>query len=97
MEKFVEFELHEYMDMYPQKQVITMKGENLEQITENSREYAKQMTKHYSGGPTRFIKVMSAKEARMYLDTEIAKIKRPDSADKDWIEEVNKLFNKCYN
>lgn len=74
-----------------------MKGENLEQITENSREYAKQMTKLYSGGPTSFIKVMSAKEARMYLDTEIAKIKRPDSADKDWIEEVNKLFNKCYN
>lgn len=96
MEKFVEFELHEYMDEHPQKQVITMKGENLEQIEENSKKYAEQLTRNYSGGPTRFIKVMSAEEARVYLDTEIAKITNPDDGDKCWMETVNNLYTQCY-
>lgn len=50
----------------------------------------------YSGGGTTFVKVLSASEAREYLDKEIAKISHPDSADKEWIEKVNNLYNKCY-
>lgn len=98
MEKFVEFSLHEYMDMYPTQHVRTMKGENLEDIEKNSKEYAKLMTKQYSGGPTSFVKVMNKEEARQWIDKNIAEIgNNPDDIDKDWIKTVEGIFHSCYD
>ena len=96
MERFVEFEIHEYMDMYPEKGVRTFIGETEEEIETTAKAWAENMNKNYSGGTTRIIKVMSSEEARAYLDAEIAKIKNPDDGDKEWIEKVNSLYTSCY-
>ena len=97
MEKFCRFELHEYMDMYPQEKVVTFKGETEEEIVSNAQKWASDMTKNYSGGPTRFIKVMSAEEAKVHIDKQIAYEHNHWQDDsEDWIEELNRLYNKCY-
>lgn len=46
---YFKFEVREYMDMYPRKQIISFQNEA------DAREWANQMTKNYSGGPTVFI------------------------------------------
>lgn len=97
MEKFVKFEIHDYMDMYPRFTVITFKGNNLDEIRANAISYANHMNENYSGGTTKFVKVMSADEARKHVDGQIAAITNPDAADKLWFEEMNNLYNKCYS
>ena len=96
MEKFCEFHVHDYMDMYPRTHVRTFMGEDLESIRTAALQYQDHMRQTYSGGETTFVKVLSAAEAREYLDKEIAEISHPDSEDKEWIEKVNNLYNKCY-
>ena len=73
MEKFVEFSVHEYMDMYPHKEITTIKGESIEEIKENAVKHAKRMTEVYSGGPTSFVKILSREEAAEYLVSEYKK------------------------
>ena len=96
MERFVKFEIHEYMDLHPSINIITFIADSLDEITHQAMEYAKQMNSNYSGGTTRFVEIMSANDARQYLDSEIAKIKHPDDADREWINSVNELYVKCY-
>jgi len=73
MEKFVEFSVHEYMDMHPHKEVSIIKGENEEEIRKNAIEHAKRMTEVYSGGPTSFVKILSREEAAEDLVNEYKK------------------------
>lgn len=97
MKKFVEFSLHEYMDMYPTQQVRIMEGENLEAIKSASKEFAASMSKVYSGGPTSFVKVWTKEEAREWIDRNKAQIgKDPSSEDKEWIDNVEDAFYTCY-
>ena len=97
MKKFVEFSLHEYMDMYPTQQVRVMEGENLEAIKSASKEFAASMSKVYSGGPTSFVKVWTKEEAREWIDRNKAQIgKDPSSEDKEWIDNVEDAFYTCY-
>ena len=97
MEKFCRFELHEYMDMYPQEKVVTFKGETEEEIVSNAQKWASDMTKNYSGGPTRFIKVMTAEEAKVHIDKQIAYENNHWQDDsQEWIDKLNTLYNKCY-
>ena len=97
MKKFVEFSLHEYMDMYPTQQVRIMEGENLEAIKNASKEFAADMSKVYSGGPTSFVKVWTKEEAREWIDRNKAQIgKDPSSEDKEWIDRVEDAFYTCY-
>ncbi len=97
MEKFCRFELHEYMDMYPQEKVVTFKGETEEEIASNAQKWASDMTKNYSGGPTRFIRVMSAEEAKAHIDKQIAYENNHWQDDsQEWIDKLNTLYNKCY-
>lgn len=67
MEKFCRFEVHEYMDMYPHTEVRTIKGEDEAEITANAVAWARQMTSLYSGGPTRFVKILTKDEAAEYM------------------------------
>lgn len=67
IKRFCLFELHEYMDMYPTKEVRMYEGKDEADIARQAQEFAKYMTEVYSGGPTRFIKVMSAKDAQLYV------------------------------
>lgn len=97
MKKFVEFSLHEYMDMYPTQQVRIMEGENLEAIKSASKEFAAGMSKVYSGGPTSFVKVWTKEEAREWIDRNKAQIgEDPSSEDKEWIDSVEDAFHTCY-
>ena len=105
MEKFVEFSVHEYMDMYPHKEVTTIKGESIEEIKENAIEHAKRMTEIYSGGPTSFVKILSREEAAEYLVSEFKKCLLDTVwPDEDNIEDALKvtsenninLFFDCY-
>ena len=97
MKKFVEFSLHEYMDMYPTQQVRIMEGENLEAIESASKEFAAGMSKVYSGGSTSFVKVWTKEEAREWIDRNKAQIgEDPSSEDKEWIDGVEDAFYTCY-
>ena len=97
MKKFVEFSLHEYMNMYPTQQVRIMEGENLEAIESASKEFAAGMSKVYSGGPTSFVKVWTKEEAREWIDRNKAQIgEDPSSEDKEWIDGVEDAFYTCY-
>ena len=97
MKKFVEFSLHEYMDMYPTQQVRIMEGENLEAIKSASKEFAAGMSKVYSGGPTSFVKVWTKEEAREWIDRNKAQTgEDPSSEDKEWIDSVEDAFHTCY-
>ena len=97
MKKFVEFSLHEYMNMYPTQEVRIMEGENLEAIKSASKEFAAGMSKVYSGGPTSFVKVWTKEEAREWIDRNKAQIgEDPSSEDKEWIDGVEDAFYTCY-
>ena len=97
MKKFVEFSLHEYMDMYPTQEVRIMEGKNLEAIESASKEFAADMSKVYSGGPTFFVKVWTKEEARKWIDRNKAQIgEDPSFEDKEWIDSVEDAFYTCY-
>ena len=97
MKKFVEFSLHEYMDEHPTQQVRIMEGENLEAIKSTSKEFAKDISKVYSGGPTSFVKVWTKEEAREWIDKNKAQIgEDPSFEDKEWIDNIEDAFYTCY-
>lgn len=97
MKRFVEFSLHEYMDEYPTQQVLIMEGKNLEAIESASKEYAADISKVYSGGPTSFVKVWTKEEAREWIDRNKAQIgEDPSSEDKEWINSIEDIFYTCY-
>ena len=97
MKRFVEFSLHEYMDMYPRQQVRVWEGETIQAIEAEARAWAKQMTELYSGGPTSFIKVWDFNEANNWFIKELKAIgSNPDSADEEWIENAKKTLEECY-
>lgn len=97
MEKFCLFELHEYMDMYPQKKVMTFCGETEEDIVSNASIWAKEMSTIYSGGPTKFIKVMSKEEAKSHIQSLVDYEKEhPQDDSETFIQEVWNLYYKCY-
>ena len=97
MKKFVEFSLYEYMDEHPTQQVRIMEGENLEAIEKASKEFAADISKVYSGGPTSFVKVWTREEAKDWINKNIAEIgENPSSEDKEWINTVEEAFYSCY-
>lgn len=97
MEKFCEFRLHEYMDMYPTTHVRTFIADSLNEIEVRAKKYAQRMNGNYSGGTTTFIKVMNAEEARKHLDNIIADEKRHWQSDsQSWIDSMEELYSKCY-
>lgn len=97
MEKFVLFELHEYMDMYPKKHVMTFKGNDEEDIASNASMWAKEMTRNYSGGPTRFIKVMSKEEAKAHVESLVKyEDEHPQDDSETFKQEMWNLYYKCY-
>jgi hypothetical protein len=67
MELFCKFKVHEYMDMYPRDHVRTFIAEDEEAIKKEAIRYAQHMNQNYSGGTTRFIKVMTKEEAEAHV------------------------------
>lgn len=99
MRKFVEFEIHEYMDMYPRSSYRAMEESE-------AQNFADHMNKNYSGGTTRFVRVLTKEEAIQHTLNEIRSVvKRPtvttsngslDSVDVEFITRLLEELEKCY-
>lgn len=85
------------MDMYPRDHVRTFIADDEESIRKEAIRYAQHMNREYSGGTTKFIKVMSKDEAKKHIDKLIAEEMREAHPDHEFIEQVTALYNKCYN
>ena len=99
MRKFVEFEVHDYMDMYPRSSFRAME----ESEAQNFADY---INKNYSGGTTKLVRVLTKEEAAQHVLKEIKSvIKRPtvtrsdgslDSVDVEFITKILKELESCY-
>jgi len=105
MKKFVEFEVYEYMDMYPSKEIKIFEGANLIEIQSKAISWAREMTNVYSGGPTRFVKILDKSEAIELLISDYRKcLMDTSSPDEINIKETLKVtsenniksFFECY-
>jgi hypothetical protein len=95
MKRFVKFSVHEYMDMHPHTEMRIYEG-SLESITTKAKEWAENMTKAYSGGPTTFEGILTEEEAFNWLKQEIQSIKYPSKEDFEWIKKTIDSINECY-
>ena len=103
--KFYQFEIHEYMDMYPETIVHTFES------VDDAKAYASHMNSSYSGGTTRFVKELDAMQAYRYIHKNINSLFKdyskyansPNSihhvSDKDiitYVETALRALNECY-
>ena len=97
MEKFVKFERHEYMDMYPEAHVRTFIADDMEGIVNEAKKWADYMNSNYSGGTCRFEKVMTTEEAKAHVDSLVDYEKKHWQDDsQEFIDKITNLYNKCY-
>ena len=99
MVKFIEFEIHDYMDMYPRSSFRAMEESK-------AQGFADYMNKNYSGGTTRLVRVLTKEEATQHVITEIRDvIKRPtvttsdgslDSVDVEFITTLLEALENSY-
>lgn len=96
MKRFVQFSVHEYMDMYPRTEMRIYEGDSLESITALAKKWAENMTKVYSGGPTTFEGVLTAQEAFDWFKKEVQSMKYPCKSDLEWIKKIIDAITECY-
>lgn len=97
MKRFVKYEVHDYMDLYPREEVRVFSGESVEQITETVHDWAKKMNEMYSGGTTRIVSVMGIEEAKAHCDKVISnELNNPQPDSEEFIELINNHFKECY-
>ena len=98
MKRFVEFSVHEYMDMYPCKEIATIEGNTIEDIEAKAKEYAAYMSEWYSG-PTSFVKILTKDEIRKWIDSKWNNIilnREPDTFDINWKDIIESDFKEIY-
>ena len=97
MKRFVKYEVHDYMDLYPREEVRVFCGESVEQITETAHNWAKEMCMMYSGGNTRIVSVMNIEEAKAHCDKVISnEMSNPQEDSDEFIQLINNHFKECY-
>ena len=99
MRKFIEFEIYEYMDFRPSHKFMAMEESE-------AQSFADFMSKNYSGGTTRVVRVLTKEEALQHVLNEIKSVvKRPtittsngslDSIDVEFITSILEELEKCY-
>lgn len=99
MKKFVEFTIHDYMDMYPSTTMHSMEEEQ-------AAAFAEHMNTTYSGGTTSLKRILTKEEAQEYVVNTIQDVlDRPnvttkdgslDSVDVEFIKNLLSEFDKCY-
>ena len=105
MKKFCLFEIHEYMDMYPSKEVRVIEGDDEMAIKTKCIDWAAKMSLAYSGGPTHFVKIMTKDEVADFMASEFKKC----LMNTGWPDDMNiedalkvtsenniRLFFECY-
>jgi hypothetical protein len=97
MKRFVKFNVHEYMDMHPCTEVMLYEGDSLESITTKAKEWAEDMSRAYSGGPTTFESVLTDQEAFDWFKKEVQSMKYPCKSDLEWIKKTIDSINECYS
>lgn len=96
MKRFVKFSVHEYMDMHPHTEMRIYEGDSRLSITTLAKEWAENMTKAYSGGPTTFEDVLTAQEAFDWFKKEVQSMKYPRKSDLKWIKKISDDIMECY-
>ena len=96
MKRFVRFSVHEYMDARPHIEMRIYEGDSLESITTKAKEWAENMTKAYSGGPTSFEGVLTAQEAFDWLKKESQSMEYPCKSELEWIKKTIDAITECY-
>ena len=97
MQKFCEFSLHEWMDEFPQKKVHVFMGDTLESIETKCKVFAADLSRNYSGGPTKFIKIMNAEEAKAFVEEKCAyEDAHPQEDSEEFKTNLKKLWSECY-
>lgn len=96
IKRFCLFELFEYFDEYPSKEVRMFEGTDEADITNKCKEWAHYMTLNYSGGTTKFIKILSASEARKDVKQNIQLEKLNHPGDMEYIERSIRMYNESY-
>lgn len=99
MRKFIEFEVHDYLDTHPRSSFRAME----ESEAQNFADY---MNKNYSGGTTKLVRILTKEEAAQHVLKEIKSvIKKPTvtnpdgslhSIDVKFIATLLEEFEKCY-
>lgn len=98
MELFVKYEEHDYMDMYPVVKVRTFIGKNPTDIKCKAKEWVSYMNQNYSGGTTRFIKILNYEEAYSWCaKLEDEERNNPQEDSEEFITRIWNLFSKCYS
>ena len=97
MKRFVQCEVHEYMDFYPRVEVRVFSGESVENIMANAQKWAKEMNEIYPGGTTRIIQVMDVEDAGKYCASLIKREKdNPQDDSEEFLAHLGKSFQECY-
>jgi hypothetical protein len=89
-EKFQEFSVHDYMDMYPRQEVRVM-------TKEQAIEFADHMNKNYSGGTTKYVGEMNYAQAFEHT-VRMVRQELTNTRDNslDFITNVCEKFINCY-
>lgn len=97
MKRFVQYEVHDYMDFYPRVEVRVFSGESVENIMSNAQEWAKKMNEMYSGGTTKIIKVMDIEDAGKHCASLIkGERDNPQEDSEEFLAHLGKAFQECY-
>jgi hypothetical protein len=85
------------MDMYPENIVRTFISEDEETIRKEAIRFAQHMNRNYSGGTTKFIKVMTKEEAEAHVKSVCDyEDKHPQPDSEEFKQKMWNLFYKCY-
>lgn len=96
IKRFCLYELHEYMDLHPTKEVRMQEGKDREALREICVRFSRHMNRVYSGGTTKFIKIMSAEEAQKYVQDTIDEEKQRYPGDMEYINKAISMYNEAY-
>lgn len=89
MKRFVQFNVHYYMDLRPIKEVRIMEVENINIFLEG--------TKEWTGGTVTLNKIFTESQARSYVNSIIAKEESNWQSDsQQFIDQGKKFFEEAY-
>ena len=97
MERFVEIEYWDYMDAKPRTEVRTFEGDDEICLKDHVNHFIRHMKDNWCSGTTRLIGIMTAEQAKAFVDKQIAKEHQNWQSDsQEFIDNITNLYNRCY-